>query len=298
MYGPLTHEVQPWYPHRLLCKRFGLRDPHPDGAPVAASKTWEEEVGVASTAPPPPPDVDLADVEMRPLDAEGDGDDDDGEGEDLGPRDLSNVGLGEDPHQGVDTLTYVRPGMDVFKAIFASDEEDSDEEEETKKEAKEVPVSALDVALASSRPAVTGSEGPVDVGTFRPVFNIRTKGKDKDKDKKKDKKKEKNKRAVLSFDIDEGADEDTDSRADTKKSKRRERGGGADRASKKPKTLDEEGEGEWIEKPPHESVATAVPIGMSLPIGAATKPESSGARPSAPEPGASTRTRKRAIDFM
>ncbi|KAG8683094.1 hypothetical protein FRC09_016297, partial [Ceratobasidium sp. 395] len=135
MYGPLTHEVQPWYPHRLLCKRFGVRDPHPDGPPTEAAKTWEEQVGVAPTAPPPA-SVDLADVEMRPLDAEG-GEDDGKDVEDLGPRDLSNVGLGEDPHQGVDTLTYVRPTMDVFKAIFASDEEDSEDEDQgegTKKE--------------------------------------------------------------------------------------------------------------------------------------------------------------------
>ena len=45
-----------------------------------------------------------------------------------GPRDLANVGLGEDETQGRDTLTYERPAMDVFKAIFASDDEDSDDD--------------------------------------------------------------------------------------------------------------------------------------------------------------------------
>ena len=44
-------------------------------------------------------------------------------------RDLENIGLGEDDTQGRDTLTYVRPSMDIFKAIFASDDEDSDDEE-------------------------------------------------------------------------------------------------------------------------------------------------------------------------
>ena len=44
------------------------------------------------------------------------------------PRSLDNVGLGEDESQGRDTLTYVRPSMDIFKAIFANDDESDDEE--------------------------------------------------------------------------------------------------------------------------------------------------------------------------
>ncbi|KAG9081814.1 hypothetical protein FRC06_005378 [Ceratobasidium sp. 370] len=287
MYGPLTHDVQPWYPHRLLCKRFGVRDPHPDGPPTAAAKTWEEQVGVAPTAPPP--SVDLADVEMRPLDAEGG--QEEGEEEDSGPRDLSNVGLGEDPHQGVDTLTYVRPAMDVFKAIFASDEEDSEDEDQGgKTKTEDAPVSALDAAL---RPANNGHEGPVDLATFRPVFNVRTKAKDKDKaeGKEKKKKKDRNKRAVLSFDVDEGADEPETITAKSK-SKRRERDKGADRASKKARTEDDD-EGDWVEKPPPASVSGS---GGPAPVGGPTNPEAGGGLPSAE--GGSTRTRKRAIDFM
>jgi len=30
MYGALTREVTPWQPSRLLCKRFGVKDPNPD----------------------------------------------------------------------------------------------------------------------------------------------------------------------------------------------------------------------------------------------------------------------------
>ncbi|CAE6495584.1 unnamed protein product [Rhizoctonia solani] len=298
MYGPLTHEVQPWYPHRLLCKRFGVRDPHPDGPPAAPTKTWEEEVGVAPTAPA---SVDLANVEMKPLDAAdgtGEGDSD----QEPGPRDLGNVGLGDDPHQGVDTLTYVRPAMDVFKAIFASDEEESDDEEvDVRSSTKpEAPISALDAALASVRPAPPsasikteeGPEDPVDLATFKPVFTLRTKTKngDKEKDKKsKDKKskKDKGKRAALSFDVDEGADaEDVPS----SKGKRRERDGGAARKPKKPRTNDED-EGEWVEKPPPVTVA---PVGA----GDKTNPDASGVPPTLTEGTGLSRTRKRAIDFM
>ncbi|KAH7335550.1 hypothetical protein B0J17DRAFT_630573 [Rhizoctonia solani] len=300
MYGPLTHEVQPWYPHRLLCKRFGVRDPHPDGPPIAPTKTWEEEVGVAPTAPA---SVDLADVETKPLDAADDGEEGDAEQE-LGPRDLANVGLGDDPHQGMDTLTYVRPAMDVFKAIFASDEEESDEEDEARSltPKAEAPISSLDVALASVRPAPPsssiktdeGSEAPVDLATFKPVFNLRTKAKSGDKDKDKDKKskdkkskKEKGKRAALSFDVDEGADTQD---APSSKGKRRERDGEAARKPKKPRTYDED-EGEWVEKPPPATVA-------SVGAGGTTHPDSSGTPSTLTEGTGSSRARKRAIDFM
>ncbi|CAE6437542.1 unnamed protein product [Rhizoctonia solani] len=297
MYGPLTHEVQPWYPHRLLCKRFGVRDPHPDGPPTAPTKTWEEEVGVAPTAPA---SVDLANVETKPLDAvENSGGEGDAE-QDLGPRDLANVGLGDDPHQGVDTLTYVRPAMDVFKAIFASDEEESDEEvdAETPTTKPEAPISALDVALASVRPAPPPAsikadespEAPVDLATFKPVFNLRTKAKGGDKEKKskeKKAKKDKGKRATLSFDVDEGADtEDTPS----SKGKRRERDGEAARNSKKPRTQDEDEE-EWVEKPPPAAVA-------SVGAGDVVHPDSSGVPSTLTEGTGPSRTRKRAIDFM
>ena len=124
MYGALTREVVPWQPSRLLCKRFGVKDPNPDittdtpmpGVPSAGGNgTWKAEEALA--------EADL-------LTATG------GSASDAGPssgrqmaRDLENIGLGEDDTQGRDTLTYVRPSMDIFKAIFASDDEDSDDEE-------------------------------------------------------------------------------------------------------------------------------------------------------------------------
>ncbi|CAE6512733.1 unnamed protein product [Rhizoctonia solani] len=296
MYGPLTHEVRPWYPNRLLCKRFGVRDPHPDGAPAAPTKTWEEEVGVAPTAPA---SVDLANVEMKPLDAV-DGAGEENPEQELGPRDLGNVGLGDDPHQGVDTLTYVRPAMDVFKAIFASDDEESDEEEANDRSSTkpEAPISALDAALASVRPAPPsrstkaeeGPEAPVDLATFKPVFNLRTKTNNGDKEKKsknKKSKKDKGKRATLSFDVDEGADtEDVPS----SKGKRRERDGEATRNPKKPRTNDED-EGEWVEKPSPAAVA-------SVAAGDKMHPDPNGASSTLTEGTGPSRNRKRAIDFM
>lgn len=124
MYGALTREVVPWQPSRLLCKRFGVKDPNPDittdtpmpGVPsTGGNNTWKAEEALAEADLPT---------------ATG------GSASDAGPssghrtaRDLENIGLGEDDTQGRDTLTYVRPSMDIFKAIFASDDEDSDDEQ-------------------------------------------------------------------------------------------------------------------------------------------------------------------------
>jgi len=128
MYGALTREVVAWQPSRLLCKRFGVKDPNPDittdtpmpGVTNAGTggntSTWKAEEALAE-----------ADLQTA-----------NGSSADAAPssagrrtaRNLENIGLGEDDSQGRDTLTYVRPSMDIFKAIFASDDENSDEDGE------------------------------------------------------------------------------------------------------------------------------------------------------------------------
>ena len=122
MYGTLTREIVPWQPSRLLCKRFGVKDPNPDittdtpmpGVPNSGGNAWKAEEALAE-----------ADLQTATGST----------GADLTSsvgrrttRDLENIGLGEDESQGRDTLTYVRPSMDIFKAIFASDDEDSDDD--------------------------------------------------------------------------------------------------------------------------------------------------------------------------
>ncbi|KAK0565884.1 hypothetical protein OC861_003545 [Tilletia horrida] len=183
MFGVLTRRHHPWYPSKLLCKRFGVPDPHPDytgvrygdvdngdgsrsnrqgadddggaedtfGASASGGKKkggrgyqdaksanalweqnkrgimqlarergWEsgtnnadtllgepgmERTGAGSSLSamtPGPPG-------FRAL---------------LQPRSLDTVGLGEDESQGRDILGYVRPPMEVFKAVFASDDEE------------------------------------------------------------------------------------------------------------------------------------------------------------------------------
>ncbi|KAJ3768207.1 hypothetical protein FB446DRAFT_817640 [Lentinula raphanica] len=98
------------------------------------------------------------------------------------PRDLANVGLGdEDDTQGRD-LTYERPSIVILKAIFASDDEDSSDEEA--------------ITAAPIVATVTDTQ-PLAPNTFKPTFGkreARTTKKDSDNQEKLKEKKAKRKR--------------------------------------------------------------------------------------------------------
>ncbi|TFK21789.1 DUF1604-domain-containing protein [Coprinopsis marcescibilis] len=195
MYGPLTREVSTWVPVSLLCKRFGVKQPEVEVEDVvvdepSAKSTFEQEAfaSFASTS-----------AQGRG----GSGAGPSGSASDL-PRRLENIGLGEDETQGADILTYERPSMDIFKAIFASDDEDSDGEDggEGKEEEVELP--------SKEKVEVAQDTGPVDLATFKPTFIPREgkgkakndiKGTDKKSKEKKDKKDKKRKGGMLSFDV-------------------------------------------------------------------------------------------------
>ncbi|KAI0058945.1 hypothetical protein BV25DRAFT_1993879 [Artomyces pyxidatus] len=330
MYGALTREVTPWQPSRLLCKRFGVKDPNPDittDAPLpGAGAAWkpeqamaEADLQTATTAAGSVPDPAL-------LLGAGDGR--------RKHRDLENVGLGEDEDQGKDTLTYVRPSMDIFKAIFASDDEDSDDEEDVDKDG-DVKMQDLPAPGPSAAPSkVSASAAPmpahlradkdagpaasyepsaperppaesekVDIATFKPVFVPRgdretKKGKDKAKDKK-DKKKGK---AIVSFmDEDEGAalhiapqksGKDTKDKEHRKKKRRK--------GEKEEKEEADVGDADmWVEKAPPPTVtefAANQPAEKTSPEVPAPPPPPIEQAPSKPE--GPPRARKRAIDFM
>ncbi|SPO40700.1 uncharacterized protein PSFLO_06182 [Pseudozyma flocculosa] len=161
MFGRLTRTVEPWYPVRLLCKRFNVPDPHPgrtedDNTAVDASRGREEidpfcgsssarnraqaDVGAndmwdrnkrqiqdlaqakawEASAPRAPPSAAAAASATGRGTAHGG----------ASSRSIETLGLGDDERQGADTTTYVKPSVDIFKAIFASDEEDSDADDD------------------------------------------------------------------------------------------------------------------------------------------------------------------------
>ncbi|KAF8517942.1 hypothetical protein BU17DRAFT_49261 [Hysterangium stoloniferum] len=289
MFGPLTREVKVWQPAKLLLKRFGVKDPYPDGVPgeesnvsLPKSDAWQAEV--LKTAPdfivPPAP---------SPTTVEGSSSSTAAKPKER--RDLANIGMGEDEEQGKDTLTYERPAKDIFKAIFASDEEDSDEEEDSKIAEPEPDRSAV----PSSEPVVKGpafqatlasnvsqedtlSAGKFDLATFKPTFVPRSEREERKKEKTKDKKRSKDKKkakVVVSFDVDDGGD-------DTKREVREKK----DRSRKRRKETDateDNDESMWVEKPPPEAVKNLV-----LPVLPMEEQEV------APH----LRGRKRAVDFL
>jgi G patch domain-containing protein 1 len=112
IYGDLTRDVVVWFPSKLLCKRFGAEDPNPP----------------TNDPPDPPPSIltpdpststeALTEVATTSFALE--------PSKDGGKRDLANDGLAEDETQGKDILTYERPSMDIFEAIFASDNKSRD----------------------------------------------------------------------------------------------------------------------------------------------------------------------------
>ena len=291
MYGPLTRETKTWLPARLLCKRFGVKDPNPapetssDVSPAAPSgSNWQE----------------ASDVSEQTTNAGGSVIGATGIHQRNGPRDLANIGLGEDEDQGRDTLTYERPAMDVFKAIFASDDEDSDngakkdEDEEDEEDnigdndTASGPLPTVDKpnGLELSAPIPASKMTVVDLASFKPTFIPRDK---KDKEKKEKKKKER-KSVLVSFEMDEEGGGVSISQPkppkDRLKKKRRK-----EKEEKEREAGDEdELDGMWVEKPASEAVKDLLlPPPNTEPLLPTTEDYSS---------TGPTKGRKRAIDFM
>lgn len=269
MFGPLTRETQPWQPVSRLCKRFGVKVPElpPDMPSEASSSKAGPSFSQSEQTVPASVEKDHI-VPLQKPD---------------GPRDLANIGLGEDETQGQDTLTYERPSMDIFKAIFASDDEGSDDEQEKEPEPDEQPDLPPSSTNLSSLVGLVTDDIPVDLSTFKPTFipregkSNRSKDKEKSKAKSKEKKeKKKEKKGVLvSFAMD---DDGTEATTQPKQSK--------DRPKKKRK-YKKEGEGDddvgmWVNKPPPEVPSVILTTSTTIDTSESSAPKS----------------RKRAIDFM
>ena len=315
MYGPLTRELSAWQPARLLCKRFGVREPEVDASEtdaaqsaVRAQETATPQAGTSAAAP-------LAITDGSETAAES-------SEQHKGPRNLANVGLGEDDDQGRDTLTYQRPAMDVFKAIFASDDEDSDDEDDGKPTTEvKSPISAQPSAPSTSpadeapaylragpstQPAYQPNGSAVvpnpapeskDMTTFKPTFvpraerearNEKSKDHDKDREKRKDKeRKKKHAKTLVSFDNEDGEE---GLQVVPKREKRKHKDKDSERKKKKvEKKADDDDDNMWVEAPAPEVV-------QQLDFTPAPIPATD--EPSSEAPAGPPRGRKRAIDFM
>lgn len=273
MFGHLTREVKAWRPPRLLCKRFGVPEPHSGAGREGGHEDPREGEGDAPRRERPRDEDDpfygggggredafqrsdarreLKRGEARweaskrellglvgerkweeaggqPLPSSG-GAASAAEGAQRSdaptPPSLETVGLGEDETQlrELDADAAPRPSREVFKSVFASDEEDSDPEDEDDLERGTKRGEALPLPSDEATPAAAPD-------LARPTFVPRRKRADLDdsssaaaaaaqsdapagskstKKRKKEDKKKKTKKAsgALTFDFDEDEDED------------------------------------------------------------------------------------------
>lgn len=208
MFGTMTREQSDWAPAKLLCKRFRVAPPKMTTSDATGEEPTVTQSYSSSHAAPPLASMDVdASTEgdhIRVVPLESSGSADNG-----GKRDINNIGLGEDDTQGRETLTYERPAMDIFKAIFASDEEDSDDDTEmkatlepTEKGPQSGPDStSIPTPSKLAAPIVSIELGPVDLATFRPTFVARSNksGLDKTVDKVQKAKKKTKTHGPVSF---------------------------------------------------------------------------------------------------
>jgi G patch domain-containing protein 1 len=242
MFGALTRTSTTFCPVRLLCKRFNVPDPWPEGPPQDSSPVGAAGAGGVSSSAGGGVPASREALNQETMDeilqdrgisrpaatttSVSGGTGGTGTVTDSGRRrDLAGVGLGEDEAQGRDTLTYERPSMDIFAAIFADDEDDEDDEADVEDDAAGVSTAVetkLDAAAAvdpfapknkADVSVVAAAQEEVDPSTFRPTFVSKRKQpedtsaadmeKQEKKKKKKDKKARKVSTAAVSFDFDE-----------------------------------------------------------------------------------------------
>ncbi|KAJ9099847.1 hypothetical protein QFC21_003849 [Naganishia friedmannii] len=320
MYGKMTRTEDNWVPNKLLCKRFGVADPYPDGLPgtTATAKRDDQAMPTGGTLGTRPlltadlawqdkftnvslPATEEASSTTAGVAASGP----------RQPKTLAEVGLADDVNQGRETLTYKKPEIDIFKAIFADDDdnEDEDDEEEDGSNADRGngnapaepvgrPPSKLhqpSLALPAADSLTSLADSPIDSSSapYRPVFALSTTTKrdgddvengssgarDKSRDaesgkSKKVKRSKKDKKAnkiLMSFDV--GEDDGEEEEDAGKRS-------GDGKKSKKEKKLREEDAEEddmWVEK------KVAIPSSSAATTTAATT---------------TTSKRKRAEDFL
>jgi G patch domain-containing protein 1 len=257
LYGKMTRITSDWVPHALLCKRFGVANPWPDGPP--GSKPAEGDAESASPAAQtgralgtkplltgPGQDVawqnnfvhqvqgPTAEKEEETL-APGE------VPKERQPRSIVEVGLAEDANQGRDTLTYKKPEMNIFKAIFASDDEDDDENDEDESEDRQVAATSITPAIMMNTTSSTvatppltalpSANIPIASDIARPVFSssvsraaarneIDSKKASSKKDKKRDRVKAK---TMLSFDVGDDDEQDPASTGGESRDRKRRR---------------------------------------------------------------------------
>lgn len=151
MFGPLTRKVKPFYPNRLVCKRFNIKNPHPDyvqqtpGHRTQAGSTnilndqmmqsmFQQQQQYDDPLKMKQPIGFLTVNENDPalkliIDKPSMRKDNEQNEMDSVIKENKNEEKEEDDEDD-NKLDYKRPTMDIFKAIFENDDDSEDEEDE------------------------------------------------------------------------------------------------------------------------------------------------------------------------
>lgn len=268
IYGKMTRETKQFYPVKLLCKRFGVADPHPEGKPSDSEAASGPSASNAEGLPLPANDASWESKFIYQAPTESSKPNSTPQSSQVvtgerAPTSIAEVGMADDINQGRDTLTYTKPSIDIFKAIFASDDESDDEDADDDERQMEQPRKVADAEVYRDPfpPKQVEDEKPVDLTTFKPVFTLKkedNRAKDDKKERKKDKKSKKRKN-MLSFDIGEEGEEGEEKdepkpEKDKKKRKKDEQDNERNTKEQSDKGRQNEREetdfeGEWVEKP-------------------------------------------------
>ncbi|WWC73506.1 uncharacterized protein I206_107477 [Kwoniella pini CBS 10737] len=256
MYGKMTRETKNWYPSKLICRRWGVKDPHPQGDPNQGKES-NTNTAVIETMPLPTNDASWESKFIhKPITSEKVSNSTSPQANDeleKQPTNINEVGMANDINQGRDTLTYKKPSIDIFKAIFASDDEDEDDDEDEENTETQKPVITTKEDSEKYEdpfpvPIKGEEEGPVDLNTFKPVFSIRKEDSEENMKKKK-KDKTKKRKGVLSFDVGDEGEDQVEIKEDRKKKKKKDKSNsnGNDNALEEAEAQNDDGE--WVEKP-------------------------------------------------
>ncbi|KAI8394021.1 uncharacterized protein BYT42DRAFT_609781 [Radiomyces spectabilis] len=178
MFGQLTRKVKPFYPARLVCKRFNVRNPHPHHDPNASAgdlsrtqagsrealseQSMEHMLKDRVPAPPKPIEHDPALSAVIPKPSERTKDNAEQAPTDVG---IPQTTPGSMPPADGPALDYERPSMDIFKAIFENSEDEDEEEQDYEAGAlAETGVSAKQSSTAPSSTAMEEEEDDDFVG--------------------------------------------------------------------------------------------------------------------------------------
>lgn len=190
MFGNLTRTVKPFYPNRLVCKRFNVRNPHPDHDPTtdkaagrtqagskdalnkesmesilnermplkftSSSNTTSKPLLISST------DNDPMMKAVVPKPSERAVDDKDTKSPMIG---VDVIKKEEDEDEGGPPLDYERPSMDIFKAIFDDSDTEDEEEKETEQEIKQEHQTVITAPQINHQDNFIGPPAPPPVST-------------------------------------------------------------------------------------------------------------------------------------